>query len=174
MRKYIYFLPLLFFTILGVCFYSYLGKDATIIPSATINKNLPEMHVRMLETPESAIKISDVSQSPYLLNIWASWCTSCVKEHQALQQLHANGIKIIGVAYKDEIKQAREWLRRYGNPYELTLIDTEGDFAFELGVYGVPETYLISADGMILHKWIGELKQNMLNDIIEQFKVLND
>ena len=78
-----------------------------------------------------------------LLNVWASWCITCLVEHPFLTQLSNNNIKLIGLNYKDSQIKAKQWLRKRGDPYLFSIYDPRGDLAFDLGVTGAPETFLI-------------------------------
>ena len=102
---------------------------------------------------------------PYLLNVWASWCMPCLQEHPqmvALAQSHR--IRIVGMNYKDQPADARRWLARNGNPYDEILVDAQGRTAIDFGVYGVPETFLIDAEGRIRYKLTGALSIQTLQD----------
>ena len=102
---------------------------------------------------------------PYLLNVWASWCMPCLQEHPqmvALAQSHR--IRIVGMNYKDQPADARRWLARNGNPYDEILVDAQGRTAIDFGVYGVPETFLIDAEGRIRYKLTGALSVQTLQD----------
>ena len=85
-----------------------------------------------------------------VLNIWASWCVPCQIEHPFLMSLKdKNKINIIGLNYKDESKNAKNFLKKYGNPYSIIGIDKKGEFAILLGAYGVPETYVVEKGKII-------------------------
>ena len=102
---------------------------------------------------------------PYLLNVWASWCMPCLQEHPqmvALAQSHR--IRIVGMNYKDQPADARRWLARNGNPYDEIIVDAQGRTAIDFGVYGVPETFLIDAEGRIRYKLTGALSVQTLQD----------
>ena len=86
-----------------------------------------------------------------LLNVWATWCISCRVEHPYLQKLAGEGVPIYGVNYKDDTQAAREWLVEFGDPYLGSIVDEEGSFGLDLGVYGAPETYFIDAEGVVQH-----------------------
>lgn len=85
----------------------------------------------------------------YLINIFASWCTPCRAEHEYLLALKAEGVEIVGVAYKDEPEAAARFLAELGDPFTSVALDRDGRFALELGGAGVPETFVIGADGTI-------------------------
>ena len=103
----------------------------------------------------------------YLLNIWASWCIPCKEEHKYLMDLSKKeNIKIIGQNYKDNLDNAKNFLVKLDNPYDLIFLDNDGTIAIEWGAYGVPETFLIK-NNQIIKKIIGPLDQSLLFEIKE-------
>ena len=102
---------------------------------------------------------SDIISGVKLLNVWASWCITCLVEHPFLSKLAEGQIEIIGLNYKDDKTKALDWLKRYGNPYTSLIYDPRGDLAFDLGVTGAPETFLI-VDQRIVGHIQGELNED--------------
>ena len=102
---------------------------------------------------------------PYLLNVWASWCMPCLQEQPQMMALaQSHRIRIVGMNYKDQPADARRWLARNGNPYDEIIVDAQGRTAIDFGVYGVPETFLIDAEGRIRYKLTGALSIQTLQD----------
>ena len=102
-----------------------------------------------------------------LLNVWASWCAPCRAEHPNLSALsRREGVRVFGVAYKDETQDARRFLAALGNPFERVGIDPLGDAAVEWGARGVPETFVIDEDGIVLRRFAGPLIGKTLDDAI--------
>ena len=93
-----------------------------------------------------------------LINVWASWCITCLVEHPFLTKLAEKNIQIIGLNYKDSDYKANAWLQRHGNPYLFSIYDPRGDLAFDLGVTGAPESYLIVNNQVVGHIQ-GEMNQ---------------
>lgn len=93
-----------------------------------------------------------------LVNVWASWCITCLVEHPFLTKLAEKNIQIIGLNYKDSDLKANAWLQRHGNPYLFSIFDPRGDLAFDLGVTGAPESYLI-VDNKVIGHIQGEINQ---------------
>ena len=101
----------------------------------------------------------------YLLNIWSSWCVPCRQEHPFLMNINTdNKVNIIGINYKDNLKNAENFLKELGNPYKEIFIDLDGTLAIEWGAYGVPESFLIH-NNEIIKKYIGPLNQKLVDEI---------
>ncbi|EBP0383279.1 DsbE family thiol:disulfide interchange protein, partial [Salmonella enterica] len=111
-----------------------------------------------LETPGQYYQAEVLTQGkPVLLNVWATWCPTCRAEHQYLNRLAAQGIRVVGLNYKDDREKAVAWLKELGNPYALSLSDSDGMLGLDLGVYGAPETFLIDGRGIIRYRHAGDL-----------------
>ena len=102
-----------------------------------------------------------------LLNVWATWCPTCYAEHQFLNKLSAQGIRVVGLNYKDERQKAIKWLNDLGNPYSLSLYDNNGLLGLDLGVYGAPETFLIDGDGIVRYRHAGDLNDRIWEEEIK-------
>ena len=101
-----------------------------------------------------------------VINIWASWCTPCLQEHKYLMNLKNNSsINLIGLNYKDKENNAKKFIYKNGNPYDTILIDDDGVISIELGAYGVPETFIINEDKIIIKKFIGPLSDKSMKEI---------
>ena len=105
-------------------------------------------------------------EGSYILNVWASWCITCLVEHPYLMELDKKGINIVGLNYKDEKIDALNWLEKYGNPYELIIHDLKGTLALDLGVTGAPETFLIE-DGRVVAHYQGEVNKRIWRDVFQ-------
>lgn len=103
---------------------------------------------------------------PYVVNIFASWCAPCLAEHPLLMALAADGVEIVGAAYKDEPEDALEFLRRHGSPYAAVGLDPRGRYKLELGSTGVPETFVIGPDGVVIALHRGPLTQEIVDETI--------
>ncbi|NOR19191.1 MAG: DsbE family thiol:disulfide interchange protein [Xanthomonadales bacterium] len=152
------FLPIGAFIGLVVIFYVGLFKDPTLVSSPLIGKAAPAFDLPSLHAPDQRVSNTDMAGDVALLNVWASWCPACVKEHELLQQIAATGtIPIYGLNWKDERADGLKWLQRLGNPYTAVAFDYDNVVGINWGVYGAPETFLLDADGIILHKLIGQM-----------------
>jgi cytochrome c biogenesis protein CcmG/thiol:disulfide interchange protein DsbE len=161
-------IPVVSFLIIFVFLFYGLYKDPTEIPSPLIGKKVPSFELRDLEK-RKIFQSNDFMGENYLLNVWASWCAACLDEHDLLLEIKNNNlIKIVGLNYKDTNKNAQEWLAKLGNPYEVVLDDNNGNVAIEFGVYGAPETFLISESGIILHKHIGPINNKFISLLKEK------
>lgn len=163
------FLPLLVFVVLAIVFWQVLKRehyDPQYLPSALIDKPVPAFELPSLDNePLSADLLAN--GQPVLLNVWATWCISCRVEHPYLNQLKQQGVRIIGLNYKDDADKARQWLEKLGNPYTQNIVDADGRLGLDLGVYGAPETYLVDGNGVIRLKHVGVVDENVWRDTIE-------
>ena len=123
---------------------------------------IPEFELKVLDNTMTVN--NDLLNGDYVLNVWASWCITCIIEHPYLTSLSKNGIHVIGLNYKDEQEDAIFWLKKYGNPYQTILHDYKGNLALDLGVTGAPETFLIS-DGKVIAHYQGEVNDQIWNDV---------
>ncbi len=156
MKKYI--APLILFIFLGLLLAYGLNLDPRKIPSPLIGKSLPAFSLPTVADPTRRVGRDELRGRVYLLNVWASWCVACRQEHPFLNKLTRNKtIPIIGLNYKDKREDALGWLASLGNPYETSLADNDGRLGIDLGVYGVPETFVIDKEGVIRYKHIGPI-----------------
>ncbi len=161
------FMPLIIFAALVVFLAIGLTLDPRRVPSPLIGKPAPEFELPLLLN-EGTFSSKDLIGHVTLVNIWASWCFACRQEHEVVKYLSRNGVRIIGINYKDEAADAKNWLSQLGNPYHQIAVDYDGRVAIDWGVYGAPETFLIGKDGIIRHKVIGPLSSiDNVNDLLE-------
>lgn len=164
------FLPLVLFIALMATFVYTLTKDGynpRDLPSALVDKPLPAFSLNVLDGTETMISAKElINGKPFLLNVWATWCISCRVEHPYLNQLSQQGIRVVGLDYKDDRSAAVRWLNTLGNPYEIVIFDEQGSLGLDLGVYGAPETYLIDGQGIIRYKHVGVVDENVWQNTI--------
>ena len=161
-------LPLALFLGLAVALGWGLTRDARKIPSALIGKAVPEFALPAVQGRTHGLSTEDLRGEVSLVNVFASWCVACRAEHPLLMRLAAEGrVPIHRLNYKDQPEHAARWLDRLGDPYTRTGADLEGRVAIEWGVYGVPETFVVSKDGRIAYKHIGPITQQDLTRTIE-------
>ncbi|HHR5846368.1 TPA: DsbE family thiol:disulfide interchange protein [Providencia alcalifaciens] len=138
------------------------GDDPRLLESALIGKSVPVFRLESLENPGQEYDTKALIQGqPILLNVWATWCPTCRAEHQYLNQLASQGIRVVGLNYKDDRQKAIVWLRELGNPYALSLFDGQGMLGLDLGVYGAPETFLIDGQGIIRYRHAGAVDERV-------------
>ena len=167
-------LPVVVFAGLAVLFVIGLRQeDPSRVPSVLIGKPAPEFDLPPLEgltrqgAPVPGFATSDLQGNVTLVNIWASWCGPCRDEHPHLMTLsEVDGVRLVGINYKDEPANARRFLGALGLPYEAVGVDPEGRTFVDWGAYGVPETFVVDARGIIRHKYIGPITPRALNETI--------
>ena len=158
------FLPLAIFVVLvGLLAYG-LTLDPRRVPSPLIGKSVPAFELPLLNK-SGTLSSSDLRGEISLVNAWASWCVACRSEHEIVTQLSRSGLmKVYGLNYKDEADNAKQWLRRLGNPYFVNAVDYDGRVGIEWGVYGTPESFLIDHNGIIRHKVIGPITPSIVDN----------
>lgn len=160
-------LPILIFLGLAAAFAAGLTLNPREIPSVLIGKPVPAFALAPVAGRTLGLSDSDLKGEVSLLNVFASWCAECRAEHPLLMRLREqNLVPVHGLNYKDQPEDARGWLDDLGDPYTRTGADLEGRVGIELGVYGVPETFVIDKAGRIAHKHIGAINARVLNETI--------
>tara|TARA_B100001123_G_C15300130_1_gene1020728 strand:+ start:332 stop:865 length:534 start_codon:yes stop_codon:yes gene_type:complete len=177
MKKYFLITPLIvFFCIILVFFYFLIIKrDPSHIPSALIEKKTPKFEAPSLFNEKNFISNKEFGNETVVVNFFSSWCVPCRAEHQYLKILsNEKKIKIIGINYKDDSKEAIKWLSELGNPYSNIAIDLNGHIAIDWGVYGIPESFIINKNNIIQYRQVGPITKKTYKDfyskIIESLK----
>jgi cytochrome c biogenesis protein CcmG, thiol:disulfide interchange protein DsbE len=152
-----------------------LRLDPREVPSPLINKPAPAFALTRLDQPEQTVRRDDLLGQVWLLNVFASWCVACREEHPLLVEFARRGVlPIYGLDYKDQRSAGMKWLSAMGNPYQASLFDPEGRVGIDFGVYGVPESFLIDAKGVIRYKQIGPFTpdaiENKLLPLVRQLQ----
>ena len=163
----IYFAPIAAFAALSVVLAWGLTRDPSAIPTPLIGKPVPQFSLPPVKGRTLGLSGADLFGQPSLVNVFASWCVECRIEHPLILQMKARGVAPIhGLNYKDHPDDAARWLNTFGDPYTRTGADLDGRVAIDWGVYGVPETFVIGADGRIAFKHIGPLTAEILERTI--------
>ena len=165
-NKILPFSVIIFFGIIFLIFFKGLEDSKIYTPDINVKNEIP-IFITNDFFSEASVKSSNIflSDKYFLLNIWSSWCLPCRQEHPHLMNLNLNNkLNIIGMNYKDNRKNAENFLKELGNPYEEIFIDPEGIIAIEWGAYGVPESFLIY-NNKIIKKYIGPLNQQLTDEI---------
>ena len=115
------------------------------------------------------IPLESLLEGKVLLNVWASWCITCLVEHPFLKSItQSKDVKLIGINYKDQSFNAEKYLLENGDPYIFSIYDLSGEFSLRLGVTGAPETFLL-IDGVIVSHRIGEVNMEIWNEKFAQY-----
>ncbi len=131
-----------------------LGLNPREVPSPLVGKPAPAFELPLLHQPDKRFSQKDMLGKVWVMNVWASWCPPCLAEHPVVTEL-AKSVPVVGLNYKDARDDALPWLKKNGDPYQLSVHDPAGRIAIDYGVYGVPETYVIDQRGVIRYKHIG-------------------
>jgi cytochrome c biogenesis protein CcmG/thiol:disulfide interchange protein DsbE len=129
------------------------------LPSPLIDKPAPEFALPPLRADAPGLSTADLkAPGVKLVNVWASWCVPCRIEHPKLTELTTMGLTVHGINYKDTDAAAEKFLADLGDPFKLIGADRKGRVGIDWGVYGVPETFVIDAQGRIIYKHIGPIQ----------------
>jgi cytochrome c biogenesis protein CcmG, thiol:disulfide interchange protein DsbE len=144
--------------------------DPRTIPSPLPGKPAPEFSLAVMDQPDT-VRLSELRGNVVVLNFWASWCMECRYEHSDLSlastMFEKRGVRFFGVLYNDTPANGRAWIREMGGQTYPALIDEGSRTAVNYGLYGVPETFIINRDGVVVHKQIGPITIAKLAEIIE-------
>tara|TARA_S200000501_G_C20851854_1_gene755999 strand:- start:555 stop:1079 length:525 start_codon:yes stop_codon:yes gene_type:complete len=138
-----------------------------------IGKKIDNFEIKYLFEEDVFNQNDLINEQYYLINIWASWCLPCKKEHPELMKLkNKKNLKLIGINFKDKKKNANNFLKKMGNPYDISLSDIDGTKSIIFGAFGVPESILVNREQIIVKKFIGPLDnkdyKNILNLVNEK------
>mgnify|MGYP005991971609 CR=1 FL=1 len=166
-NKFLLASSIIFFIFCFIIFYIGLNNSNTYTPKNNGAKSLQIFKAKDfdLNTFVESEKIFEENNF-YIVNIWASWCVPCRKEHPLLMELSKNqSVKLIGLNYKDKLSNAKKFINELGNPYFQILIDNDGVLGVEFGAYGVPETFIIDKNKMIIKKFVGPINKQIVEEI---------
>jgi cytochrome c biogenesis protein CcmG/thiol:disulfide interchange protein DsbE len=168
MRRLVVILPvLLFAALLGVMAALLTdderNNDPSRLPSPLVGKTAPAISLPAIaEIIPGGFSTNDLKGRVTIVNVFASWCVTCLAEHPLITKLAADGARVYGINHRDKAADAITWLRRHGNPYEAIGADTDARASLEWGVTGVPETFIIDANGKIAYKHAGPITPEVL------------
>lgn len=161
------FIPIIVFAALLLLLGVGLTLKPSELPSVLIDKPLPHFNLSQLDQPMRKRSSDDMLGHVWLLNVWASWCSSCRTEHQTLMDFsHLDAAPILGLNMKDASADAQRWLAEGGNPYRAVLVDADGLTSMDLGVYGVPETFVIDRQGRVRYRHTGPLDEQSVRQTL--------
>lgn len=162
MKRWIWgLLPLAIMVALVVVFATRFGHDPRYIPSPLIGKPAPQFSLERLYAPQRRVSNATFANKVVLFNVFASWCVACTDESKALDYLKRHHVVIYGLDYDDTRPRAKDWLNRWGNPYQQVAFDHAGIAAADWGIWGVPETFVIDRHGQVVHKFTGVISMSI-------------
>tara|TARA_B100000029_G_scaffold82915_2_gene73918 strand:+ start:1140 stop:1673 length:534 start_codon:yes stop_codon:yes gene_type:complete len=168
MKKQILILPLVvFFLVLSVFYYLLTeNRNPSKIPSNLINKKVPVFEANLLLKNRKFISAEEFGNEIILVNFFATWCKPCRDEHNFIKRFaEKKGIRVIGINYKDNYKKTVNWLNKLGNPYSDIIVDMNGRLAIDWGVYGIPETFVVSSSGIVKYRKVGAITNKTFKKI---------
>ena len=177
MKNHLLKTPFILFSIILLIFFYLLiiERNPTDIPSALLNKKVQQFETISLFNSQKFNSSQEFDNNVVLVNFFATWCKPCRDEHKFIKKIsEKKNLKIIGINYKDNPEKAIEWLEKLGNPYSNVAIDKNGEIAIDWGVYGIPETFIVDAKGIIKFRHVGPItkkiykKINLLIDEVKQ------
>lgn len=159
MRRLVFIVPVVVFLAIAGFLAQGLTRDPSELPSALLDRPAPDFALPPLDgRDDKGFARADLGGEPVLVNVFASWCVPCRVEHPLINRLAEEGIIVHGINHKDKPEDARAWLAELGDNFTLVGADRDGRASIEWGVYGVPETYVVDADGTIVHRHVGPLR----------------
>ena len=168
MKKQLLIIPSILFLFILLTFFYLLTieRNPSGIPSNLLDKNIPNFETESLLKNEKFVSSEEFGKEILLVNFFATWCKPCRDEHDFMKRFsNENRLKIIGINYKDNPKKAIQWLKDLGNPYSNVPIDKNGRIAIDWGVYGIPETFVVSSKGIIKYRHIGPITKKIYKKI---------
>jgi cytochrome c biogenesis protein CcmG/thiol:disulfide interchange protein DsbE len=163
-----FLLPLVLFAAVVAFMAAGLGRDPKAVPSPLVGRPAPDFSLPRLDDPGRPVRRADLLGRPWVLNVWASWCTACREEHATLMDFARSGrAPLYGLDHKDTRPEALAWLARNGDPYTATMVDADGRAGIDFGVYGVPETFVIDRHGTVRFKHAGPLTPEVVRTRID-------
>jgi cytochrome c biogenesis protein CcmG/thiol:disulfide interchange protein DsbE len=161
MPRALYALPLLTLAVVLGFAVRGLSIDTRVQPSALIEKPLPDLSLDPLPGYGEPFGAADLKGRVSLLNVFGSWCAYCQVEHPFLMRLASEGVPIYGLDWREDPAAGAAWLDRHGNPYVAVGADQFSDDALNLGVTGAPETFIVDAQGLVRHRHVGPVTEEV-------------
>ena len=166
-NKFILFTIIMSIGFCFIVFYKGLNNSNTYIPKIGDKKSIPIFEAKDFNS-NAYLNSEKIFEEDifYIVNIWASWCVPCRTEHPLLMRLSKNqSIKLIGINYRDNLSNAKNFINKFGNPYSQIIIDNDGTLSVEFGAYGVPETFVVDKHKKIIRKFVGPINQEIVDKI---------
>ena len=166
-NKFSLFIVIIFLSFCFTIFYKGLNHSNTYAPKIKNKKSIPIFEAKDFKS-NSYLTSKEIFKEDkfYIVNIWASWCVPCRIEHPLLMILSKNqSVELIGLNYRDNLNNAKNYIDKFGNPYSQILTDSDGTLSVEFGAYGVPETFIVDKNKMIVKKFLGPITKNIVKEI---------
>jgi cytochrome c biogenesis protein CcmG/thiol:disulfide interchange protein DsbE len=160
--------------LLAAVFATRFGRDPSLVPSPLIGRPAPSLDLPLLDG-SGRIDPSQLEGKIIVVNFFASWCLQCRNEHPALvataESFAGSEVQFIGIAYQDTASDALGFLEEYGvSPSTLYLADPGSRAAIAYGVFGIPETFFVSPEGIVVGKVVGESDALILGNAIDAIR----
>lgn len=161
------FLPVVIAAALGLLFFWGLRNQDDALPSALLGQPAPEFTLPPVGGAGEGFATADLRGDVSLVNFWASWCAPCREEMPLLVELaEAGTVRVHGINYKDNPEAALAFLDEVGNPFDRLGADATGRAGLDWGVYGMPETFVVDAEGRIAYKHVGPFTRRIFDETI--------
>ena len=148
-----------------------LGRDPTVVQSVFLDRAAPPLTGPTLDGPP--FDLAEHRGNVAIVNVWASWCTACKEEHPELeaaaQRLSPHGVQFVGINTQDTVDAARDFLQEMGGSSYPSVLDPDGRKSVDWGIFGVPETFIVDADGNVRAKSVGAVNQEWIVRTVELF-----
>ena len=168
MKKHLSIIPFIIFSFILLTFFYLLTieRNPSELKSNLLDKSVPKFETESLLKNENFVSSKEFGNELVLVNFFASWCKPCRDEHVYIKKFsNEKKIRVIGINYKDNLKNSIEWLKNLGNPYSDIPIDQNGKIAIDWGVYGIPETFLVNSKGIIKYRHVGPVTKKIYKKI---------
>ena len=168
MKKQLFIIPFIIFVLILLIFFYLLiiDRNPSELPSNLLNKSVPNFETESLLKNEKFVSSKEFGNEIILVNFFATWCKPCRDEHIYIKRFSdERKIRVVGINYKDNNKKTIQWLNNLGNPYSDVPLDKNGRIAIDWGVYGIPETFVISSNGIVKYRHIGPITKKIYKKI---------
>ncbi|MEM0515353.1 redoxin family protein [Pseudoalteromonas sp. YIC-827] len=174
-KKWLVLTPLAVFILLCAFLLKGLFSDPRELQSGRVNQALPAFDLPDLMAPQKRWTNADMAGQTYLINVWGTWCPTCLAELGYLTELRERGVTIVGLYYEQGYdpdfgdrfdltalqQEVRDMLARAGDPYQFNMLDLDRQFILDLGVSGAPETFLVNGEGKVLVHHTGDVNERV-------------
>lgn len=170
MKKFVQFLPLIIITSVVVLMINKIvddnksGRDASdaFFENAVVGTKVPEINIKTTAKNTAKMFLGKIS----VINVFASWCAVCQYEHPLFSQISGNkDVQLIGVSWRDKQDDTVSWLKKHGNPYDIVAYDELGKYGISLGIRGVPETFVVNSEGVIIKHIGGNIDESFIKEV---------